>query len=100
MLDCDIVIIVFEPQASYYVHFQTKTLKVDRGYRMYRPHFCTGVRHHPNECPGYDIKPYDGEAPALEIWEIQNTHLVSLIPGSLWPEVVAPDKFLSMRWID
>ena len=27
-----------------------------------------GVRPPLNKCPGYDIKPSDGKAPALEIW--------------------------------
>ena len=35
--------------------------------------FCRGVRS-PNECPGYDSKPSDGEVPVMmELWEMQST---------------------------
>ena len=45
----------------------------------------------PNECPRYDIKPSDGKAPDLEIWEIWSTPLLTLLPGPLRPGVVIPD---------
>ena len=46
----------------------------------------------PNECPGYDTKRSDGEAPVmLELWEMQITHSLPL-----WPGMVAPDIALSM----
>ena len=38
----------------------------------------------PNECPGYDIKPSDGEAPALDIWGMWSTPSLPLLPGPLW----------------
>ena len=46
-----------------------------------------------NECPGYETKQFDGEAPVmLELWEMwSNTSLPSLL-GPLRPKVVAPDK--------
>ena len=45
-----------------------------------------------NECPGYDTKQSDGEVPAmLELWEMWSTPLLPLLPGALWPRVVAPD---------
>ena len=28
----------------------------------------------------------------LELWKMWNTPLLPLLPGSLWPGVVAPDK--------
>ena len=38
----------------------------------------------PNECPGYDTKKTDGEAPVmLELWRIRNTPLLPLLPGPL-----------------
>ena len=40
---------------------------VSWGSGIHQLHFCWGVRP-PNECPRYDIKPFDEEAPALEIW--------------------------------
>ena len=51
----------------------------------------------PNECPGYDTKQSDGEVPAmLEFWGMQSTPSLTLLPGPLWPGVVAPDRALSM----
>ena len=32
----------------------------------------------------------------LELWGIQSTPLLPLLPGRLWPGVVAPDRVLSM----
>ena len=46
-----------------------------------------------NECPGYDTKQSDGEVLAmLELWGMRSTPLLPLLPGPLWPGVVAPDK--------
>ena len=43
----------------------------------------------PKECPGYDTKQSDGEAPRmLDLWEMWSTLLP--LPGPLWPRVVAP----------
>ena len=40
-----------------------------------------------NECPGYDTKQFDGEAPVmLELWVMQGTPSLPL-----WPRVVALD---------
>ena len=47
----------------------------------------------PNECPRYDTKQSDGEVPAvLELWGMWSTPSLPLLPGPLWPGVVAPDK--------
>ena len=44
-----------------------------------------------NECPLYDTKQSDGEAPVmLELWEMQSTPLLPSLPGPLWPGVIAP----------
>ena len=49
----------------------------------------------PNECPGYDTKQSDGEVPAvLELWRMRSTPSLPLLPGPLWPGVVAPDRAL------
>ena len=53
-----------------------------------------------NKCPGYDIKQFDGEVPALELWWICSTLSFPLLPGPLWPGVVAPDRVLSMGQIE
>ena len=48
----------------------------------------------PNECPWYDTKQFDSEAPVMqEIWGMRSTRSLSV---SLWFGLVAPDKFLSM----
>ena len=54
-----------------------------------------------NECLGYDTKQYDDEASLrLELWETRGTPSLPLLPGSLWPGVVAPDRFLYMGQIE
>ena len=51
----------------------------------------------PNECPGYDTKQSDGEVPAmLELWGFQSTPSLPSLSGSLWPEVIASVRVLSM----
>ena len=48
---------------------------------------------------GYDTKKSDGEVPAvLELWGMRSTLSLPLLPGQLWPGVVAPDKALSMGY--
>ena len=52
------------------------------------------------ECPDYDIKQYDSEAPVtLEFLEMQSTTSLPSLPGPLWPGVVALERFLSMGQI-
>ena len=63
------------------------------GCRIHRLLLCRGVRPTPNECPGYDTKQSDGEVPVmLELWGMRSTPSLPLVPGPLWPRVVAPDK--------
>ncbi len=46
-----------------------------------------------NECPGYETKQSDGEVPVrLGLSGIRNTPSMPLLPGSLWPGVVASGK--------
>ena len=55
----------------------------------------------PKKCPDYDTKQSDGEAPVmLELWEMQSTPSLSLLPGLLWPGVVASNRVLSMGQIE
>ena len=50
----------------------------------------------PNECPGYNTKQSDGQAPwMLELWGMQSTPLLPLLSGSLWLGVVTPDGICS-----
>ena len=39
------------------------------------------------ECPGYETKPSDGEASALELWGMWSTPLLPLLLVPLWPGV-------------
>ena len=65
--------------------------------RIHRLHLCRGVRLHPNECPGYDTKQSHGEVPVMVLlWGMRSTPLLPLLPGLLWPGMVAPDKALSL----
>ena len=54
-----------------------------------------------NECPGYDTKHYDGEAPViLELLRMQSTPLLPSLLGPLWSGVVAPGRVLSIGQIE
>ena len=48
------------------------------------------------ECPGYDTKQSDGEAPVQELWGMGSTPSLPLLPGPLWFGMVAPDSVVSM----
>ena len=49
----------------------------------------------------YDTKQSDGEALVmLELWGMQSTPLLPLLPGSVWPRVVTPDRVLYMGQIE
>ena len=74
---------------------------VDWGCRIHQLHLCRGVSPPLNECPGYDTKQSDGEVPImLELWGMQSTPSLSLLPGPFWPGVVALDRVLSMDQIE
>ena len=72
--------------------WHTPTASLQRGKTAHPPS---------NECPGYDIKQSDGEAPVmLELWGMWSTPLLLSLPGPLWPKVVAPNRVWSMGWIE
>ena len=49
----------------------------------------------------YDNKQSDGKVTViLELWGMQSTLSLPLLPGQLWPGVVAPDRVLSMGQIE
>ena len=51
--------------------------------------------------PDFDTKQSDGVTTLMfELWEIQSTHSLPLLPGPLWPGVVAIDRVLSMCQIE
>ena len=55
----------------------------------------------PNESPGYDIKHSDGKAPVmLELRGMRSTLSLLSLPGQLWPGLVAPDRVLSMGYME
>ena len=77
--------------------YKTKPCPVSWGCRILRLHHCRRVRSPPNECPGYDNKQSDGKVPAvLGLWGMRSNPSLPLLPGSLWPDVIAPDMALSM----
>ena len=55
----------------------------------------TSVEEHPrpaNESPGYDAKQSDVEVSVmLELWGMRSTSPLQLLPGPLWPRMVALD---------
>ena len=59
------------------------------------------MKDSPNEYPGYDTKQSDGGAlEMLELWGIWSTPSLPLLPGPLWPSVVAPDRVRSVGQIE
>ena len=55
----------------------------------------------PNEFPRYDTKQSNSEAQVIvELWGMRSTPSLPSLPGSLWHEVVALDRVLSMAQIE
>ena len=53
------------------------------------------------KCSEYDTKQCDCEALVmLELWGMQSTPSLSLLPGPLWLGVVAPNRVLPIGWIE
>ena len=87
------------------IYYSTQTMKnlssLGWGCRIHWLYLCRGVRLLPhNKCPGCNIKQSDGKAPTLEIWRMWISPSLPLLPGPLWPRVVAPDRVLSMGQIE
>ena len=53
-----------------------------------------------NECPEYDTKTSDGEAPVIKLWGRWSTPLLSLFPGLVRPGVVVPVRIPSIGQIE
>ena len=50
-----------------------------------------------NECPVNDTKQFDREVPVMQkLLGMRSTPSLPLLPGQLWPGMVAPDSALSM----
>ena len=61
--------------------------------KIHRLHLCRGVKLPPHESPRYNFKPSDSEASGmLELWGMWSTPSLPLLPGPLWPGMVAPEK--------
>ena len=43
---------------------------------------------------------YGGEVPVMELWGVWSASSLPLLPGSLWPGVVAPVGVPSVGWMD
>ena len=52
------------------------------------------------ECPRYDTKQPDSEAPFHELWGMRSITLLPLFPGPLWTGVVVSVKVPFMGQID
>ena len=83
--------IIFKHYFSFLSFYHFFCSPVDSGRRIYQLHLCWKSKTPPpNQYPGYDNKPFYGEAPVLYLWRIWSTPSLQLIPGSLWPWVVVP----------
>ena len=92
--DCSISII-------YFAIFINKNCPVSWSCRIHRLLLCWVVRLPTNKCSGYDMKQSDGEVPVmLELWGMRSAPLLPLLLGPLWPEVVAPDRVLSINQME
>ena len=80
--------------------FNSVYCRVHWGCRIHWLYLCREVRPSPNKCTEHDTKS-DGEVPAmLELWGMWNTPSLPLLPGPLWPKIVALDRALSMGQIE
>ena len=76
-------------------YLNQKTIAQSAGVVEYTD--CFSAVRSPYECPGYDTKQSDGEVLVmLELLGMRRIPSLPLLPGPLWPEMVAPDKALSM----
>ena len=77
--------------------FQYFVCLIDWDCRIHQLLLCRGVRHPLQRVYWiYDTKQSDGEVPVmLELWRMQSTSSLPLLPSSLRLRVVAPDRVLS-----
>ena len=72
---------------QYCITAHTPTLSLPRAKTLTRRVFCIWQQS-------------EGEAPVLEIWGMWSTPSLPLLPGPLWPGVVAPNRVLSIGQIE
>ena len=69
------------------------------GFRNHRVHLSKEVKLPYQRVSQYDIKLSDDEASVLLVlWWMQSVSSLLLLPGQLWPGVVALDRVLSKGW--
>ena len=75
---------------------------VDWCWKIHRLQPFREVRPTPQKCLEYDTKQSDCEVPVilLKFWGMRSTLSLPSLPGSLWPEVVAPDRVPSIGQIE
>ena len=79
-----------------YHTIKTNIVPVGLGYRIHRLLHCRGVKF-TKRLACYDTKVYDCDAlKMLVLWGMQSTPSFPSFPSPLWPEVVAPDRVLSI----
>ena len=82
------------------LHQTTNKFTVSWGSRIRRLHFWKGKEPPPNECYGYDTKPSDGAAPALELQGMWSTPSLPLLSVFLWPFLVVHFRALYIGQIE
>ena len=85
------------PQILIHIHNTIVSISacpISWGCRIHRLHLCREVRTPTTtKCPGYNTKQSDGEVPlTLELWGMQSTPSLPLLPGPLWLGMGAPDR--------
>ena len=92
-MDCDIVVSEFE--------LESLSAQLGRAVEYTNCVAAEGSDPLPNVYPIYDTKQSDGEVLVmLELWGKQSISLLPSLPGPIWPGLVAPDRVLSMGWVE
>ena len=82
------------------MHTHTHTLVHLVGALEYTVYISAEGQDSPTDCPRYDTKQSDGEAPVmLELWGMRSTPLLPWLFGPLLPGVVAPYRVLFMSYL-
>ena len=92
------------PTFKAWIHFLSRiVIAQSAGAVEYTDCFSAGVGKilPRNDCPRYDTKQSDGEAPVmLELWGMKSTPSLLSLSGQLWSGVVAPGRVLFMGQIE
>ena len=91
------------PFHNYYpiLFLQQVGCPVSWGCRIHWRHHCWGQDPPPKCVLDMTLNKNDGEVPIMqEVWGMQSTSSLPLLPDPLWAGVVAPDRVLSMGQIE